>query len=213
MEKSIETIWKEGFLKSDALVAPKLNNLYNQKSKNTIDKLLRRGKMNLILIMIGASVILIGAIFAGATYMGIILFALLSALVYFGKKQEAKMKEIDKTLSSYQYIKAVDSWLQKTIIDYIKIYRFFYPAFILTFALGIWFSDPGKHMLSELLHISPNLNVILGVPVIWTVGVILIAGLFSVFAGTIYKSDLKKGYGRVFNKLDEIIADIEELRA
>ena len=68
-------------------------------------------------------------------------------------------------------------------------------------------------MLSELIHISPNLNVILGVPVIWTVGVILIAGLFSVFAGTIYKLDLKIGYGRVFNKLDEIIADMEELRA
>ena len=28
MEKSIESIWKEGFLKSDALVAPKLNDLY-----------------------------------------------------------------------------------------------------------------------------------------------------------------------------------------
>jgi hypothetical protein len=34
MEKSIENIWKEGFLKNDALVAPTLNNLYNQK-KNT----------------------------------------------------------------------------------------------------------------------------------------------------------------------------------
>ena len=31
MEKSIESIWKQGFLNSDALVAPKLNNLYNQK--------------------------------------------------------------------------------------------------------------------------------------------------------------------------------------
>ena len=38
MEKSIETIWKQGFLKSDALVAPKLNDLYNQKSTHIIDK-------------------------------------------------------------------------------------------------------------------------------------------------------------------------------
>jgi hypothetical protein len=30
MEKSIETIWKEGFLKNDALIAPKINNLYTQ---------------------------------------------------------------------------------------------------------------------------------------------------------------------------------------
>jgi len=38
MEKSIETIWKEGFLESDALVAPKLNDLYNQKSIHIVDK-------------------------------------------------------------------------------------------------------------------------------------------------------------------------------
>ena len=29
MEKSIETIWKEGFLEKDVLLAPKLNDLYN----------------------------------------------------------------------------------------------------------------------------------------------------------------------------------------
>ena len=44
MEKSIENIWKEGFLKSDALVAPKLNNLYNKKSIHIIDKFKRRFK-------------------------------------------------------------------------------------------------------------------------------------------------------------------------
>ena len=69
MEKSIETIWKEGFLKSDALVAPKLNNLYNQKSKHTIDKLMRMGEINLVAIMIGAFSILVGSIFAGAAYI------------------------------------------------------------------------------------------------------------------------------------------------
>jgi hypothetical protein len=37
MEKSIETIWKQGFLNDDALVAPKLNDLYNQKSTHIID--------------------------------------------------------------------------------------------------------------------------------------------------------------------------------
>lgn len=65
MEKSIESIWKEGFLESDALVAPKLNDLYNQKSKHTIDKFKRMGKMNLHGIMIGAFVILIASFFIG----------------------------------------------------------------------------------------------------------------------------------------------------
>ena len=51
MEKSIETIWKEGFLKSDTLIAPKLNDLYNQKSKHVIDKFKRVFKINLIAIV------------------------------------------------------------------------------------------------------------------------------------------------------------------
>jgi len=87
MEKSIETIWKEGFLKSDALVAPKLNNLYNQKSKHTIDKLMRMGAMNLVAIMIGAFSILVGSIFAGAAYAGAAMFLLLTWVDIYGKSK------------------------------------------------------------------------------------------------------------------------------
>ena len=51
MEKSIETIWKEGFIKNDALVAPKLNDLYNQKSIDIVEKFKRMYKLNRIAIM------------------------------------------------------------------------------------------------------------------------------------------------------------------
>ena len=47
MEKSIETIWNKGFLDSDTLVVPKLNNLYNKKSKTITDKLKRMMKINI----------------------------------------------------------------------------------------------------------------------------------------------------------------------
>ena len=50
MEKSIETIWKEGFLNQDALIAPKLNNLYNKKSTHIVDKFKRMFRINLIAI-------------------------------------------------------------------------------------------------------------------------------------------------------------------
>ena len=51
MEKSIESIWKEGFLKDDALVAPKLNDLYNQKSIHLLDKFEKMYKLNLIFLV------------------------------------------------------------------------------------------------------------------------------------------------------------------
>ena len=39
MRNSIEEIWKEGFLNEKSLVAPKINDLYNQKSMDLIDKM------------------------------------------------------------------------------------------------------------------------------------------------------------------------------
>ena len=52
MTQSIEKIWQEGFINDKALVAPKLNDLYNQKSKNIVDKFERVFKWNLIGLMI-----------------------------------------------------------------------------------------------------------------------------------------------------------------
>ena len=58
MEKSIESIWKEGFLDSNAMVAPKLNNLYNKKSIHIIDKFKRMFKINLNALVVFSFVIL-----------------------------------------------------------------------------------------------------------------------------------------------------------
>ena len=54
MEKSIENIWKEGFLKSDALIAPKIKNLNTQKSIHIIDKIQRMMKVNIYIILVFA---------------------------------------------------------------------------------------------------------------------------------------------------------------
>lgn len=63
MEKSIETIWKEGFMKNEALVGPKVTNLYNQKSIHFIDKYKRMFKTNLNAIAIGSVVVLVASFF------------------------------------------------------------------------------------------------------------------------------------------------------
>ena len=51
MEKSIESIWKEGFLQKNALVVPKLNNLYDKKSIHIIDKFKRMFKISSIVVL------------------------------------------------------------------------------------------------------------------------------------------------------------------
>jgi hypothetical protein len=53
----------------------------------------------------------------------------------------------------------------------------------------------------------------MGIPLILLAPVLLFAGLMAVFSDAIYRLDMKSIYGRVMNKLEELIADMEELRA
>lgn len=52
MKNSIEENWKEGFLNEKSLVAPRINDLYNQKSKHLVDRMKRIFRVNLIVIVI-----------------------------------------------------------------------------------------------------------------------------------------------------------------
>jgi hypothetical protein len=212
MEKSIESIWKEGFLKNNESVVPKINNLYNQKSQSAVDKLMKIGKINLQAISVVAVIILIIAVFVGVPYMGVSLFILLSWVVFYGKRKAKSIKEIDKSLSSYQYLKEIDNWIKDVIAGYTKMYRFLYPAIFLIFTFGVWISKYENEMFNEMISKSPDLFLILGLPGIWVIGVLVFACVLSLLAGPIYKFDLNLVYGRVFKKLNELLADMEELR-
>lgn len=212
MEKSIESIWKEGFLKSDALVAPKLNDLYNQKSKNIVDKLVKIFKINLWGILALAVVFWLFAYFGGVPIVGTLFFILFLVLIAFGKLEMNKMGELDKNVSSYEYLKSVDIWLKVVMAGYVKIYRFIYPAFFILTIVGVWFSNWGIIISEKLLNKYPDLQLLFGMPVYLLGFIAFISILLSVFTGPIYRLDMATAYGRVFGKLAEMLADMEELR-
>ncbi|MFT6244994.1 MAG: hypothetical protein ACJA0U_002561 [Salibacteraceae bacterium] len=213
MEKSIEEIWKNGFLQNEALVAPKVNDLYNQKSKNIVDKLLQMGQTNSYAILIGSFIILFVSVITGATIMGLALFFLLGWLVLAGREQQKKVDEIDKSMSSYAYLKAVNSWRNDAIALYTRIYRIFYPLFVLSIGIGFWFSTFGTELAVNLVEKFPNMIYILGMPLYPLIVLLTIAALSSIFARRIYRLDLNIVYGSVFAKIEELIADMDELRS
>lgn len=214
MEKSIEAIWKEGFLKSDALVAPKLNDLYNQKSKNIIEKIKRMMNINLVVIVAFSLAVLIWWYLTGVPYIGAFIFLLFNALVIYSKMQMKRMKEIDKNTSSYEYLKSFDNWLKTTLSNNVRIMRFFYPLCFLAAAATVWFSNDNEAVLKEAItkHF-PDLYTMGDIPALWLFGVILVAILMAFFGEKIYRWDVNLVYGRVFKKLEELIADMEELRS
>jgi hypothetical protein len=218
MEKSIENIWKEGFLKSDALVAPKLNNLYNQKSKHVIDKFKRMFKINLIAIVVFAILILVVTIFNGLPIIGISWFLILIGLVVVNKKLTRNLEKIDYHKNSYEYLMSFNDWLQEQLAINRKMARLYYPLFFISVVVGFWFVDAegvslGERLVGEVLYGFPDIYLIKGVPLIGIVFIIIIAGLLMLFGGRIYNLDVKIVYGRMFKKIKELITDLEELRS
>ena len=218
MERSIENIWKEGFLKSDALVAPKINNLYNQKSIHIIDKFKRMFKINLIAIVVFSFVFLIISFFVGIPITGVMFFITLSILVFINKKLLNGLEKIDLGISSYQYLKVFNQWVKKQVSINEKISKFLYPIIFISMILGFWFKDAqgmplGKRLVNEVLIGFPDIYLVYGIPLIGIVIALLITILLGFFGGQIYKWDLNIVYGRVFRKLKEMMTDIESLRS
>jgi len=213
MEKTIEAIWKEGFVDDDALVAPKLNDLYNQKSSNLVDKMTRMFRLNVGALAVFAIVALIGCVAIGLPLVGATLFSLFSLLVIIGRRDLHDLRAINKGCSSYHYIKAFDDWLKANIARFSRIYRFFYPTLFVGSVLGIWFSRHGEKMLKMAIEIHPSIYMVNGVPIYWALGAVVCTGIIALCAPALYRFDMNLVYGNVMKKIDEILADMEELRS
>lgn len=212
MEKSIESIWKEGFLKSDALIAPKLNDLYNQKSTHLVDKYKRMFKINLIAVFIGSIIILGISFISGIPVMGIGVFFILNAIVIVNRKLLPGLEKIDKNTNSYEYLKTFDNWMKEKFAVNARMASYYYPLFFISIVLGFWFSFDFQETINEILGYNHEIYLVYGIPIYWLIPIVIITGLLAVFGGRIYYWDLHIVYGHVLKKLEEMIADMEELR-
>lgn len=226
MEKSIETIWKEGFMHDNALVVPKINDLYNRKSTDIVDKLQRMFHVNLLAITIAIVAIPIvtgaiefGFLFAGASEKapfiflpGLALSAMLATLVRMGRQEMRKLDQFDKGQSSYQYLKVFAEWRKTSMERYGRFYQLFYPVFFLLADAVLWFSF-GSRIATEAAAGFPDEFLAQNISTMWLIATVLGTALSAWFAKPLYELDVNLVYGQQFKKLDEIIADMELLRA
>lgn len=217
MEKSIETIWKEGFLNNDALLAPKLNNLYNQKSIDIVEKFKRIYKINRIAIVVYAFLFLAISFVVNIPYMGIGMFILFNAAAIVAQKFSNKLNKINKTASSYQYLISFDNWVKEMIAVNTTLSRYFYPYIFMVMVAGFWFGSiggdvPGDQFVDNIISEFPNTYLVFGFPLLLIIAAIVIIGALAFFGGKIGKWDLNLVYGRILRKLDNTLADMDELR-
>jgi hypothetical protein len=80
----------------------------------------------------------------------------------------------------------------------------------LIIVFGAWphLQGPIQNMLAH----HPNIELVFGVPLWGAAAVVVITCLLAFAAGALYRFDMNLVYGKSFQKLDEIIAEMEELR-
>lgn len=217
MEKSIESIWKEGFLKKEALVVPKLNDLYNKKSIDIVEKFRKMYKVNIIGIVLFACIMLPIATISHLPYMGIMMFLLFGVLVYNAVKFKRKLDNINKNSNSYEYLKTFENWTKEMTKFNSKMSTYLYPYVFLAMVIGFWFGSfgedvAGQELVSQLLIKYPNMITVFDIPLIGLVVIVVVVSILAVFGGKIGEWDLKIGYGRILRRLDTLLVDMEELR-
>jgi hypothetical protein len=213
MKNSIETIWKEGFLHEKSLVAPKINDLYNQKSSHIVDKMKRTFKVNLIIIVILSIVIPIGYYFLDIIWQGVAASVLILVTAWYGILQMQGLKTLDQGATSLDYLKSFDRWLKDVFSRSEKIARFYYTlCFLIAMSTigSAW--NKNEELVSETHRKFPDLIFIGNIPLV----ALIIAGVATLlmfyFSDRIYKWDVRLMYGRVIDKLEETIAEMEKLK-
>ena len=126
MEKSIESIWKEGFVNDDELIAPKVNDLYNKKSIDIVSKFKRMYRINVIGIVLFSFIIVPVSYLVKIPYMGIMMFFLFNLIIIANKKTIQALHKIKNSLNSYEYLLSFKKWTDKLIDTNTKFSRFLY---------------------------------------------------------------------------------------
>lgn len=214
MKNSIENMWKEGFLEEGALDLPKINRLYEQKSQHIVDKIKSRFRFNLKLIIVMAIAIPIIYFFMNALWEGVAIAVLLLATAWFSQRQIDRIKAVETGQNSYDYLKSFKSWLDTVLLKNGSVIRFTYPIYfliVMSMLFSSWSSQ--EELVNEVVQKFPDITFIGDVPLMAWIITAVITVLMLIFSKQIYLFDVRLMYGRVFDKLDATIKEMETLRA
>jgi len=200
-------------LSETSFVVPKINDLYNQKSKHVVDKVKRMFRVNLIVIVIMSIVLPIIHYFLDAIWQGAAASILLLLTAWYNKRLMDRIKTLDQGATSLDYLKSFDRWLKDVLSSSEKIVRFSYPLYFLIAmsTIGSAWSKSEK-LISETHRKFPDLLFIGNIPLFALIIVGVTTLLMFYFSDKIYKWDVRLMYGGVFGKLEETIAEMEKLK-
>ncbi|GAA4273453.1 hypothetical protein U6A24_19220 [Aquimarina gracilis] len=201
MEKSIENIWKEGFLNQESILAPKIEALYNKKSMLLVEKIKQTYKNDNQAIIPIAIIGLLGCLYFGKIALGAYLFLLLISLFYLNKRALNPLEKLELNTSSYTYLVSYKNCIRNIIKSYTKVFAFAAP-FAVAIGCLIYFKD--VPWFQEMIS-----NQEIGKTLLVSIGCLLMVSLLFT---SIYRVTTELMYGNYLRNLNAIISDLEELQ-
>jgi uncharacterized membrane protein len=203
MEKSIETIWKEGFLKSINLHVPRLNDLYNQKSQHVTDDLIRKMRKEMWLMIPASIMPAIISIAVGNHFIwAIISFLITIPWFFIAKRHYQEIKNIDYTNNCYNYLKQIKEKLERITKFNQKLSVYSVPVILLPMLIYTYFNNIDK-TFGEIVG-----NAELGGSNLW---IFLFLPIMTLFSFVLFNFFFQVG-NTIRKKINTMLLDMEELR-
>lgn len=204
MEKSIEKRWNEAFVNEQSLIAPKINDIYNQKSKSVINKIRRTYEFDNKGLLPMAGIVVIGGILLSETIITTYGAFLILSLYFFNTRLLKRFKTIDVKSDNLTYLKNYRSVINSVSKATKKLFIFAIPLAILSiFALAYGVKE--QSFLSNYISSETSFIGILSVGLMVAIATAMI-GYF------VYTISTKVLYHSLISKLDGIIKELEELK-
>ena len=178
MDKSIEQIWKNGFLNEDLLI-PKVKSLYNQKSISMVENIINKFKKQiLLLIPLGILVFIFNIILdnENAIFWGSISAIPCFGLFLLGKKQLKELKKIDYKSNSYDYLVSIKEHINQIRSFNKKLILTCVPLGLLPMLIYTYFNQQGK-TIGEIFGVDglnyPTISIFLLIPILTLIAVLI----------------------------------------
>lgn len=180
------------------MVAPRVNDLYNRKSIHLVERLKRRLRLNLIIILILAVLFPVMGFLMQVIWQGVAASVLLFLTAGYNKRQIDRIKTLDQGATSFDYLRSFDRWIKDVLARSVKITRFSYPIYFLIASSIVW--SVWNEQTAGELTVAGGIIVAMATLVVFY------------FSDRIYRWDVHLMYGRVFRKLERTIAEMEKLK-
>ncbi|MFT7899620.1 hypothetical protein VBY74_06520 [Tenacibaculum ascidiaceicola] len=204
MEKSIEKRWNEAFINEQSLIAPKINDIYNQKSKSVINKIKRTYEFDNKGLLPMAGIVVIGGILLSETIIGAYGAFLILSLYFFNSRLLKRFNSIDVKSDNLTYLKNYRNVINSVSKATKKLFVFAIPlAIVSIFALA--YAVKEKSFLSNYISSDSSFLEIIGVGLI----VAIVTGIIGF---VVYNISTRILYHSLISKLDDIIKEMEELK-